>query len=260
MSSGPRFDRPPVREVALTVQFDALQTMQTLTLAPLRVDWSPEYPKLSEVAPRSPLTRTGANVEFVSSEAPWPVPRCTFISADGNRAIEIQHDRFGVTWSFDSDAPSYPGFGALSAELAARFGQFEALINSSLGVDIQVNDVEIEYENHIEGIRAEELCFGILSGWAQSTATLAEPTLDYAGMRFHYCASPSNDNTAILVGVDTAESDGNGSASTLRLEVQRDTDSSKVFVESLSIAHEVLVRRFLEVTTPAMHSEWGLRA
>lgn len=260
MLGEPRFARPPVREVELTILFEPLETLQTLTLAPLRVDWSEDYPKLSEVAPRpSSQERGRESVKFVPTEGSWPMPLCTFISTDGNRAIQVQNDMFGITWSFDAQSPTYPGFEALRQELCAKFTEFERLVGSALGIEVKVTEVSTSYLNHVEGMPAEDLCLGVLTGWTVEPRATQESSIDYAGIRVHHCASDNNQQTSLLIGVDTAvsEAEDDGPAATLRLQGERMTDSSKVVTESLSIVHDILLAKFLQLTTPEMRERWG---
>ncbi|MER7768224.1 TIGR04255 family protein [Kitasatospora sp. NPDC096140] len=256
-----RFNLPPVREVTLSILIQPLAKLQTLDLAPLRVEWQNEYPILEEVAPLSPWGPDGSDsVQFVRSGRSWPMPLCSFSTSGGGRKIMFQHDRFALSWSFEDAGNKYPGFEALMTEICDKFSRFETLVKESSGISVKPMRVDVEYVNHLAGIPAHGAMAGILSGWKEeSRFPFRNP--DYCGFRVHYCESEENPLISVLVGVDSIVGDTDESeipsSSSLTLSAEADISESANHNELLASAHDVLVTAFRDVTSEKMRREWG---
>ncbi|MFD7446649.1 TIGR04255 family protein [Streptomyces sp. NPDC059909] len=256
-----RFERPPVREVTLALMLQPMPKLQTLDLAPLRVDWRAHYPLLQEVAPLPPWSPSDRDaVEFVRSGLSWPMGLCTFSTESGDRNIRFQQDRFLLSWTFGEESQDYPGFEALKAELLEKFSQYSKLAHDASGAAPVVRRADVQYVNHLSGISAQSAMAGVLSGWS-SEASFPFRNPDYCGFRVHYHESELNDKVAVLIGVDSAGGDSvNGEiveSSALSLDAEAEVDDSSNYVEMLDSAHDVLMAAFREVTSSAMREGWG---
>ncbi|TXS55764.1 TIGR04255 family protein [Streptomyces sp. t39] len=261
MSGSLRFERPPVREVTLALMLQPMPKLQTLDLAPLRVDWRPSYPLLQEVAPLPPWGPADRDaVEFVRSGVSWPMALCTFSTDSGDRNIRFQQDRFLLSWTFGDETQEYPGFGALRSELLEKFSQYSKLTQDASGVAPIVKRADIQYVNHLPGVSAQNAMAGVLNGWT-APASFPFRSPDYCGFRVHYHESELSPQVAVLVGVDSAgEESLEGEivqSSALSLDAEATVDESANYVEMLELAHNVLTDAFLEVTSNAMREGWG---
>jgi uncharacterized protein (TIGR04255 family) len=260
MASGPRFEAPPVREVALTIYFDPVRTMQTLTIAQLRVDWLDDYPKLSEAIPRLSWKDPSTSfVDMLSGDAVWPMPLCEFINAAGDKAIQIQNDRFGIVWRFDGPPDSYPGHQILAEELLTRFGAFERLVAERMTASINVERVTIGYENYIDGLTPQQLAIGILTNWSAEVGGNAGDA-DRCALRLGYLPGEDRRDTfvALNVRVDPcAEFEGTAPAATLSLNATREIHDVKELVSGLEETHAAIIEGFLKITTDDMKRQWG---
>jgi uncharacterized protein (TIGR04255 family) len=261
----PHFDNPPLREVKLSLFFDAIRPLRTLHLAPLRAEWHDEYPKLSESAPLAPWQRPDPPgvLEFIASGSNWPVPFCWFTNLRGDRALQLQSDRFIVSWRFDPDSGRYPGFVELRRELAERFDRFSKVVEAAVGQQPNVRQVEVEYSNLIADVRPEGLALGVLTEWQARDVSFGR-SIDYLGLRVHYHESVVPPGVAVLVGVDPAEGldrpdedEAAESASTLTLEADCEVAETDEYLAQISRCHDVIIMLFLRLTTPEMHEKWG---
>jgi len=247
---------PPVDEIQLGVYFQTVHTMQSLTLASLRLAWIDEYPKLSEVTPRRPWQDDDDTVELVASGGAWPMPLCVLTSADGLRVVEIQNDRFTVAWSFDTST-AYPGFSALSAEFLRMYAELESTIRDVISSELSAGRVSLSFVSPVGRLSATQLGLGILGGW-QVAKTQARQA-DYAGIRIHYCSEDDND-TGVLVAVDPArksdvEDDQPGAI--LRIETSRFVESNKGLTDCFTLIHNAAMRSFMDLSSEEMRAEWN---
>ena len=102
----PDFERPPVIEVALSVQFKRLEALRSAHLGLLWAKFRPEgFPRTEDHAPLEPaferfdpnLLRTQLGIEVRASDLP-PLPRVWFLNEAGSELIQIQRDRFVHNW------------------------------------------------------------------------------------------------------------------------------------------------------------------
>ncbi|MEU7983019.1 TIGR04255 family protein [Micromonospora sp. NPDC049081] len=256
MSIDPRFEEPPVREVGLTIFFDRVPTLQSINLAKLRVSWANDYPKVSEVPPRPPLRGERAFAEYLSSDSFWPMPFIAFTSTRGDRAIQIQSDRFGIAWRFDHAPKMYPGYEELSRELLTRFAEFREAIASELEQDLEPTDIDVEYTNLIDGYRPEDFAAGVLTNWANSQA-LCGPA-DLAGLRLHFCSNVGNSEIALTISINpTFDEQSDASSCVFELNATAKMSPSDEVEGTMRAAHGVLVDRFVELTNDSLRAGWG---
>lgn len=256
MSIDPRFEEPPVREVALTIFFDRVPTLQSINLAKLRVRWANEYPKVSEVPPRPPLRGERAFAEYLGTNSFWPMPFTAFTSTRGDRAIQIQSDRFGIAWRFDHAPKMYPGYEALSQELMMRFSEFREAILSELEQDVDPTDIDVEYTNLIEGYRPEDFAAGVLTKWSSSQSACG--AADLAGLRLHFCSDVGDSNIALTVSVDpTFDEESSGASCLFELNATTDMGPDDDIEVAMRTAHDVLVGKFVELTNDNLRARWG---
>ena len=145
----PGFERPPVAEVALGVQFRPLPQLRPLELGALREQWRPEYPIAQEQPPLPPATEGFApglpSVQFVIGSAPQT--RLWFVREDQTGLLQLQPDRFVVNWRQASSTKPYPRYPSVRAEFEHRFDELaQYLRERSLGA-LDITQVEITYIN-----------------------------------------------------------------------------------------------------------------
>ncbi|MCX4528094.1 TIGR04255 family protein [Streptomyces sp. NBC_01551] len=261
MTDSLRFEQPPVREVTLALMLEPIAKLQTLDLAPLRVEWRSEYPTLQEATPLARWRLSdGDDVEFMGSGVSWPMGLCTFSTESGDKSIKFQQDRFLITWTFGDEAPTYPGFAALKGELLGKFSQYVKLVSEASGAIPIVRRVDAQYVNYLPGVSAQDAMAGILSGWS-SGGTFPFRAPDYCGFRIRYRESELNSRVAVLIGVDSAGGEDEAGdfvySSTLALDAEGEVGEGHDYVSMLESAHDVLTSAFLDVTSIAMRASWG---
>lgn len=249
-SSRFRLERPPVKRVALTINFEAMPRLQGWHLGGFFDSIKDEYPTREETSPKPAYHATG--YEFMQPGEGWPIPRTELVGED--RALSIQGDELEVVWTFEAseEGREYPGFDSLMAGLKKVYELLESSVEDH-GVSIVPKMVECYYTNEIDGVTASELAVGVLTDWRAPVA--ARPSLPqrYVGVRLHGCGKPEDHECSSLVMVDSTD-DG---PPRLAFSVSRDLEEGEPVGESLEQAHEELIALFRDYTSGEMRRKWG---
>lgn len=238
-----RFDRPPVREVALTVYFASVDALSATALVPLLTMWQADYPTIEETFPERPR-RPDAD-GFRQLPARWPCPLVTASDGMGN-SIAVQSDRITRRWAFREGR--YPGYSQLATELEPRLGELSELCGT-LGAHLVLEGASCEYRNEIEGMTSRKQILGILTGWTGQAPPPKSPA-DFLGMHLHFQVEECS-VYATINGADHSE------GLTMLLESETDSGSENEKLGGLERAHDALVTTFLQISSEEQQREWG---
>ena len=152
-SSGlPEYNRPPVVEVALGVQFHPLVKLRAPHVGLLWQQWRDEYPILDEVPALNPaVEREGPipGATFQISAIP-PMSRYWFLNADGSRLLQVQRDRLILNWRKVPTGPqAYPRYRTLREECVRRLGQFVDFLSAHNLGELAMTQAELNYINSL---------------------------------------------------------------------------------------------------------------
>jgi uncharacterized protein (TIGR04255 family) len=266
-SSLPRYAKPPVIEVAISVQFDTLALFELVHFGLLWELLRERYPRTEHQPPLnsvvelfgSPASQQ-ASLSFVSG---FPVGRAWYLSEDKCHLIQVQPDRFTLNWRKLDTGADYPSYETLKARFTDELDLFLGFVREHTLGELEPRQCELTYINHIyagKGWRTPHDLPSILNVWANNTSQPGLPELEDAFLRWQY---RYEDNGAPLG----------------RLHVQlqsafRATDRSRLLVLDLTArgapigkgingalafsdrAHEWIVRGFTAITTAQMHRLW----
>ncbi len=150
----PSFDRPPVSEVALSVQFDKVPGLRSFQLCALWKRFSEQFPKVEEHPPLDAVMeqlKMGPQphrIEFSLMQLP-DVSRYFYITKSGNELIQVQQDRFGHNWRKTGEGDEYPRYETIREQFKANLETFcEFLTAERLG-RFSPTQADITYVNHI---------------------------------------------------------------------------------------------------------------
>lgn len=155
----PDYERPPVVEVALAVQFDPEPQLRQ---GHLGLYWSEiigDYPKVRDQQPLEPVNelfddRSAPTFQLEILDEP-PLYRAWFGSQDDTRLVQVQSDRFVHNWRQQA-GDQYPRFSKLHGDFATSLGQFEEVLAGAGVPALTYNHVEVTYINWIEADRLGE--------------------------------------------------------------------------------------------------------
>ena len=263
----PDFERPPVVEVLLSVQFRALAQ---LAIPHFGLFWQrirSTYPRFQVHPPVNPaFERFGEPIvraPQISIEFGSPPVRCWFIDESENRLLQIQNDRFIHNWRKVRIQDAYPRYNTVRRTFEAEWENFcDFLVSENLG-DAQPNQCEVIYINHIEHVDLHGRSIGlheIFPSWTGDTSGnfLPDPVL----MQCMASYEMPNQRGRLHIDFKPAIRHADGKTIILLTLTARGAPASSNIADVLlwfDSGREWVVRGFTDFTSEMMHSLWGRR-
>jgi len=265
----PDYERPPVVETILGVQFDPLPG---LTNAHLGLFWETlgeEWCHVADVQTIDP------QFERFSDSANWgdlgvqlkltqdPASRLQIRNRDNNRMIQVQNGRLHFNWLRQGEEP-YPCYqSVLDGFLSAIRSFVDFLRQQEIG-DFHPNQWEVTYINHIP----QNTVWNAPTDWRFFLPLSQSPDLciplESFGGEWHYVIPPERGRLHVqwrhgrrktpappgIVVVLTLTSRGPLNTEGFDIDVIR---------EGLGLGRKVIVRAFRELMSDDANSYWGLK-
>jgi len=271
-TSLPEFDRPPVVEVAISLQFKVLEGLRAPHLGLLwsifrkegytRVEEHGELEPAFEDLQATSIPTVGIRVQTFD-DAP-PPPRVWFLNEAHNELIQIQRDRLVINWRAGAQSEPYPRYTHIIKRFHSALASFKGFTASEKLGEIFPTQCEVTYVNHI------------LSGAGWSTHGELDSLVTTWQSRYsdEYLGTPED------VGFKARYRMGDESGNVLgRLHIilqpaYRSIDGVPIYVMNLTargkpepanldgvsrlfdFEHQWIVRGFTSVTTKGMHELW----
>ena len=170
--------------------------------------------------------------------------RLWFETSDQAFLVQLQNDRLTVNWRKFAEA-AYPRYPAVRQRFAGAWQDVTAELGATPGVD----QVEVSYRNVIARSPGE-----VLVGWDSRTAlqsdghfqAMFEQSVDLPGV-------VRAKRQTILVGRYTEPAQTH-----LTLVVRAIPADLLEPIAAIDACRTDVVARFAEITTPALHEEWGV--
>lgn len=148
----PNFDRPPVIEVVLSLQFEGA-ALQVQHIGLLWQRFRDRFPQVQTKPPLDPVIedlrkQPSRALRFELAEMPL-LPRTWFIAASGDELIQIQADRFIHNWRKTGEGDEYPRYEHIRKCFEDELSEFMGFIKEQGLGNVKPNQCEITYVNHI---------------------------------------------------------------------------------------------------------------
>lgn len=267
-ASLPKYDKPPVIEVALSVQFDRLN----VTTAQLGLIWQKyraRFPKLQEKPELDAIVERFGPPKAVIPAVRFemgavPAPRLWFISESDCDLVQVQRDRFIRNWRKTDGNPDYPSYEKLRGSFAKDWELFAHFVAEEIKAPLVPNQCEVTYVNILEDLRPSDL--PKLFTWVSGKTTdgfLGEP--EDAELTLRYQLKDDNGQPWGRLHIVAAPAmRATDSKPVIRLSItSRGAPATKDFdgaIACLDKGHEAVVRGFTSITTPEMHKTWERKA
>jgi uncharacterized protein (TIGR04255 family) len=155
-SNLPSFDKPPLVEVALSVQFEPLSKLSSPYIGLLWSKFRNRFPKIEEVQPVRPvIERLGVpqapRPQLQLSEAS-ETPRIWFVDESDRELIQIQNNRFIRNWKKTDpfNKHKYPRYESyIRPKFQEDLTEFCRFLSDEALGELKPNQCEITYINHI---------------------------------------------------------------------------------------------------------------
>ena len=260
------YERPPVVETVLGVQFAPLRSLSVIHLglywAEIRGKYphqeiQPPLPHEVEEFPRKLGVRVGIELMAEPEARPW------FIDATSTELLQVQKDRFIRNWR-QREIPKdvYPRYEVLLPKFEEDWGAFVAFLEREDLGRPHVDQCEVTYVNLIEPGPAWS-SFGDLSEAFTIFRTpehrfLPEP--EAVLLNTHYAMPDRAGRLHVSVQPAIRRADG---AEVLQLKLTargapRSSETSDLR-EWFNLGHQWVVHGFDDVVTPKMRVFWGKR-
>lgn len=152
MSKFVEFERPPVVEVILGVLFG---TPLPLKVAHVGLFWNKvrkEFVRAEEAPPLLPVMERQDSSLLQEPFQFDPTPRIWLLNGDGNMLIQIQRDRFLFNWKRTEREAFYPFYDRISEKFEELLGLFSKFLKDEKLGDIAFRQFELTYVNHIDTV------------------------------------------------------------------------------------------------------------
>ena len=264
----PHYLKPPLIEVAMSVQFDELPGFQPIHFGLLWERWRARYPRYEHKPPLGSTIELfgvrGAQIAKVTvADAEFPVGRYWYLSEDGHRLIQVQPDKFVLNWRKLDEHTEYPRYESLKTDFIEELQTFLAFVAESELGEFEPTQAELTYVNHL-GIDDEQELGGhvsrFIAAWSMQTSDDYLPDVEDLKLAWQYKFEEAQKPIGRLhVKVQTA---------------RRATDQRRLLTLQLTgrgsplgpgvdgvlaltdKAHEWIVRGFTSLTTAQMHALW----
>lgn len=267
----PAFDKPPVSEVVMSVQFDPLSDLNPLHMGRWWTDERRDrYPRTEEKAPLEPTreefkspTQRALSVKVMGVP---PSPSIWFLKEDRSELLQVQRDRFTRNWAKVGEDGLYPRFNTLFPAFKADFNDFVQFLNvEGLGAPT-IRQCELTYVNSIRTdsnwSRHGQLV-ELLGPWSGELTErfLGEPEDVQVNLRY-IIPGAGQPIGRMYVAVQPAWTPDKEPIFLMTLTARGSPYSSDFDGVSgfMTNAHEWIVRGFTTLTTRRMHETWERRA
>jgi uncharacterized protein (TIGR04255 family) len=267
----PNFERPPVNEVILSIQFAALEKMKSAHIGLLWARFRAQYPDVSEQAPINAVFETFGTTPESEPAIPFlqffspPMPRYWFEKSGTPELLQIQQDRIIHNWRKHEDEPIYPRYEALRDRFKTEVDQFIAFLQEEKLGELRPNQCEVTYTNIIElpnSDRAHNRLQDITSLWAGRLGEELDADFESASAQLRFKLLDAEKPVGRLhVSFQPAVVRSDPSREVIKLDITargrpKEGTPNSAF-DFFDFGRGAVVKTFAAVTTPSMHSMWG---
>lgn len=265
------FDSPPVIEVVLGVQFQALP----MTTPHVGLLWQRyrecgfsrivEKERLESTVERFGVTER-ALVPQLRLLREVPTNRVWMETPDATELIQVQADRFIFNWRKAAEDSEYPRFGRVLDKFVQAFSVFRNFLSEIELGSVQINQCEVIYVNHIEPADGVWVKHGELSRVIRLCGDLDGgflPEAESVQMATSFVMSDAEGNPLGRLRARIESQFTNDQEPLVFLQllargapIGPGLDGAKKFFE---LGRKWIVRGFLDLTTQEMHESWGRR-
>lgn len=248
----PKFDNPPLREVAIAVLFQPLEGLAQPHVGRYWEVIRDGYPGTADQPPIDPYLEGESRGQpaFQLLVGPPPLRRSWFVSADGERLVQLQSDRFVHNWR--GDGLSYPQLEDLWASFAERFQEFAAWIEDEGIGSVEPFQLELTYVNYVEAATLWDVIEGEAPGVTTEFAHDVTGTPE-AMLQFRY-AVEGESKGSLYVHCRQVDEQLQQIELTYRAVLKSPTVES--MVTAVAAGRRLIVTHFTELTRPTFHAVW----
>lgn len=267
----PEYERPPVIELVLGLQFEPLTKMGIVHPGLIWQHFRDRYPNVEQQQPLAPSMEQYDSPQArpprmnIELELAATLPRIWFISGDRTRLLQLQRDRFIFNWRQGASEETYPRFAALRAEFVKELAQFQAALEQEDLGTIQPTQCEISYVNELVNPdnRSQRVDLGrTLTTWASPADSDFPLPPEYVTQEIRYVIPGADGRPTgrLKIALQSVYETKTGHlAYLLHLTAHGAPPEPGVagVLRFIDVSHDWITRCFTAITTAEMQRVWG---
>ena len=260
----PRFERPPVIEAVLGVQFGRIAGFSAAHAGrfwaqSLPQPWEKvrEAPRIDDFrehfGPERQLARRGLRL----TEGVEP-NRIQLITSD--RMLQVQDSRLIYNWIKTSDSDKYPTYSELLPAFLSHWEAFQRFASESGLGALDPNQWEVTYVNHVpRGAlweSPEDWPLIVKDAWLPPSRV---STMRFDGMQTEWRFVLDKEVGRLRMSLQHGRSEGGkgGEVLSLQLVARGPVDADHELLAGMNEGHRSIVTCFAEMTSERAHAAWG---
>jgi uncharacterized protein (TIGR04255 family) len=270
------FDRPPVNEVVMGVQFSTPVLNDVTVLTEFWPLVREDFPRLEKQPAIPPATEDFGVAQTAPSfqiqfGTEGPSPRYWLLSETGTELIQLQQDRFLINWRQLQPTDEYPRYAHLRERFLREYGLLRTALGEARWQTVNVDLCEISYINHIPAeidgstIQLSDVLTAV-PPFSQEEATVL-PQLEDSNLQARFVLRGWDGRSAAPTGrmylgaghAVRGATQENIYALNLLVRGRPSGQTIEDAIDFFDEARMLIVRGFRELTTEGMHQFWGAR-
>lgn len=257
-----RFAAPPVDEVVLGVQFDALPAWSAAHAGWFwKESLAPSWERVQEALRLDDAFERFGEREFkapggITLREPNERPRVQLVSANDDRLIQIQDTRLHYNWR--KRTSPYPGYDGVKSEFVASFGAFERFVSKAGLGELSPNQWELTY---VDLIYQGDL-WRSPDDWPRILQILHDPAANIPNQRLDtislsYSVRLHEDRGRLHLKVNHAKRLPSGpEAIRLEFTARGPAESQADVMSGLDLGHESVTQMFRSMISEEAQQSW----
>jgi len=262
------FERPPVIETVLGVQFKPLPKLKDAHLGAYWKELGSDWPNVTDSVPIE------QQFERFTADDSWggfalqvqltqdPSARLMIKNRSSERMIQVQNGRFHYNWVRSGSQP-YPRYNVVRPEFDEKISKFRAfLLREGLG-ELVINQWEVTYVNQI----SKGELWSTPADWPNVIKSLSMPTIDVAQVHleslageWHFEIPPAAGRLHMHLKHGRSGGETKSAAEQLFLTLTaRGPIPETGFSAGLDLGRQTIVNAFKAFTTERAHKHWGIK-
>ncbi len=259
----PFFANPPLNDVVIGVQFAQPKGYQQIRAGEVWSLFKDDFPNVEEHLPLQPTFETfglptSGQINF-GILTNTQHQRYLFISENKNELIQFQNDRFLHNWRKNSDQNIvYPRYENIIKRFESNIQKLEAYFSTLYQQHLSITQCEISYVNHIYLDNMKDI-----NTLSDLFTFLNFPSYDPDEVTCQFREKILNINSQpigrlicdVTTNIDIQQR--RFQAMTLTARGAPFHDSIESALEFIKLGHNIITKKFTDLTSAIAHSAWG---
>ena len=266
----PEYERPPVVEVALAIEFEQAVGFRSLDLGRLAAAWADSLPRADErpLLPRMESPDDDLVDDLLDAlfdvEEPVVPPRLWLQNDVGDQVVQIQRDRLVVNWRKEGSS-GYPRYKIVRDRLQDAWRRLLCVCND-LNYDAPIPDLcEIQYINNIsmdQGWNSPQDTAKLIVPWQGIDDKGYFPSNHLCQFSLH-CHFPEDREGWLNIDGWTTSAPTDDDPNAMRMVFNLTSrghalsDDFESALDFFDMAHVWIVQGFTSITSLEAHDIWG---